>query len=136
MDSHGIKTPVLYPPLSIVAFCTDKMKPRRTVILLFIIHLLFEINPGQRAKAMAGISALPLPASKSLWEARTEKEWIEAYDAMLDSREGRRYLNYADMVYLGQGGSSGDDLRRKDLNRWMVGLDSFGYFVMMAATTL
>lgn len=54
---------------------------------------------------------------------------------MLRSREGRRYLNYADMLYLGQGGST-EDPRRKDLNRWMVSLDSFGIVVMMAATTL
>jgi len=85
---------------------------------------------------MAGMSALPLPAPKSIWEAKTENEWIKEYDSLLESREGRRYLNYADMVYLGQGASSVDDPRRKDLNRWMVGLDSFGFLVMMAATTL
>jgi hypothetical protein len=109
--------------------------PHRTVILLFIIHLLFEINPGQRAKVMAGISALPLPAPRSVWEARTEEEWIKEYDAVVEIREGRRYLSYADMVYLGRG-SGGDDPRRKDLHRWMVGSESFGFLVMMAATTL
>lgn len=44
-------------------------------------------------------------------------------------------MNYADMLYLGQGGGA-DDPRRKDLNRWMVSLDGFGIVVMMAATTL
>lgn len=84
---------------------------------------------------MAGMSALPLPASKLMWEARTENEWIEEYNAFLRMREGRKYLTYADMLYLGQD-VGGEDPRRKDLNQWIVSLDSFGVLVMMAATTL
>jgi hypothetical protein len=105
---------------------------RRTVTLLFILYLLFDIKPEQRAKSKVGLSVLPLPAHRYLWEARTEHEWIEKYDQMLTARNGRGYLRYGDLLALGKG-DGGE--RVKDLNTWMVSGDAFGILVMMAATT-
>jgi len=106
---------------------------RRTVTLLFILHLMFDIKPEQRAKSKVGLTVLPLPAHKSLWEAKTEDDWIVKYDEMLRLREGRGYLRYLDLMELGKG-NGGE--RMKDLNPWMVSGDAFGILVMMAATTL
>lgn len=106
---------------------------RRTVTVLFILHLLFDIKPEQRAKSKVGLSVLPLPAQKRLWEAATEGEWIERYDEMLRARNGRFYLRYADLMALGRGGG-GDKMN--DLNSWMVSGDAFGILVLMAATSL
>jgi hypothetical protein len=107
----------------------------RTVTLLFIIHLLFDINPGQRTKAFSGLSQLPLPAHKSIWQATTEAEWTKNYNSWLREREGRPSLTYGDMLYLGTNGET-SDLRVKDLNAWYVNVDAFGVLVMMAATSL
>jgi hypothetical protein len=110
---------------------------RRTVTLLFIIHLLFDINPGQRAKALGGLSQLPLPAYKSIWQAGTEFDWASQYQRWLGEREGRPALSYGDMLYLSQSGRSVDEEPRvKDLNSWYVNVDAFGILVMMAATSL
>jgi hypothetical protein len=54
---------------------------------------------------------------------------------MLKSRNGQRYLNYGDLIALGNG-SGKDEAKMKDLNAWMVSGDAFGILVMMAATTL
>jgi hypothetical protein len=110
----------------------------RTVTLLFIIHLLFDINPGQRAKALSGLSQLPLPAYKSIWQATTKAEWTKNYNSWLREREGRPPLNYGDMLYLGTNGqgSENQDPRMTDLNAWYVNVDAFGMLVMMAATSL
>jgi hypothetical protein len=51
---------------------------------------------------------------------------------MLVRGEGRRYLNYGDLMALRNGGGE----RMRDLNSWMVNGDGFGILVMMAATTL
>jgi hypothetical protein len=107
----------------------------RTVTLLFIIHLLFDINPGQRTKAFSGLSQLPLPAYKSIWQATTEAEWTKNYTSWLREREGRPSLTYGDMLYLGTNGHT-NDLRVKDLNAWYVNVDAFGVLVLMAATSL
>ena len=101
--------------------------------MLFILHLLFDIKPEQRAKSKVGLSVLPLPADKQLWQASGEEEWKQAYDEMLKSREGRGYLRYGDLIGLGKG-RGGE--RMKDLNAWMVSGDAFGILVMMAATIL
>ena len=110
---------------------------RRTVTLLFIIHLLFDINPGQRAKALGGLSQLPLPAYKSVWQAGTETEWAKYYKGWLEGKEGRHGLKYGDMLYLGKAGQDGcEDPRMTDLNAWYVNVDAFGILVMMAATSI
>jgi hypothetical protein len=106
----------------------------RTVTILFILHLLFEIKPEQRAKAYVGLSVLPLPAHKQLWQAAKEDEWKREYDDMLRVREGRSYLKYQDLMDLGEGKVTGGKI--KDMNTWVVSVDAFGMLVMMAATAL
>lgn len=106
----------------------------RTVTLLFILHLLFDIKPEQRAKSHIGLSVLPLPAHKQLWQASGEEEWRREYDEILKSREGRSYLRYEDLMDLGKGKLTGG--RMRDLNAWMISGDAFGILVIMAATTL
>jgi hypothetical protein len=106
---------------------------RRTATVLFILHLLFDIKPGTRAISKVGLSVLPLPAHKHLWEAATEDEWIEKYDEMLGARDGRGFLRYADLLALGRG-HGGDKM--DDLNSWMVNGDAFGMLILMAANSL
>lgn len=102
--------------------------------LLFILHLLFDIKPEQKAKSYVGLLVLPLPAHKQLWKAGGEKEWSREYDEMLRAREGRSYLRYEDLIDLGKGKVTGE--RMKDINAWMKSGDAFGMLVMMAAMTL
>jgi hypothetical protein len=104
------------------------------VTLLFLLFLLFDIKPEQRAKSHVGLSVLPLPAHKQLWQANGEEEWRQGYDKMLGAREVRSYLRYEDLRDLGKGKVTGG--RMKDLSAWMVSCDAFGMLIMMAATTL
>lgn len=106
----------------------------RTVTLLFILYLLFDIKPEQRAKSHVGLLVLPLPAHKQLWQASGEEEWKREYDELLRAREGRSYLRYEDLIDLGKGKVNGEKM--KDLRAWMTSGDAFGMLVMMAATTL
>ena len=101
--------------------------------VLFILYLMFDIKPEQRAKSKVGLSVLPLPAHKSLWEAPTESAWIEKYDEVLRMRNGRCFLRYADLMALTKG-NGGDKMN--DLNSWMVSGDAFGYLVLTAASSL
>ncbi|KAK3625108.1 hypothetical protein LTR56_019179 [Elasticomyces elasticus] len=106
---------------------------RRIVTVLFILHLLFDIKPEGQARSKVGLSVLPLPAHKQLWEAATEGEWIEKYDEMLRTRNGRCYLRYADLMALARGHGGA---KMNDLSSWMVSGDAFGVLVMMAANSL
>lgn len=102
--------------------------------LLFLLFLLFDIKPEQRAKTHVGLSVLPLPAPKQLWQASGEEEWKQNYDEMLKTRKGNSYLRYEDLRDLGKGKVTGR--RMEDLSTWMVSGDAFGILVMMAATIL
>ena len=106
---------------------------RRAATVLFILHLLFDIKPGKQAISKVGLSVLPLPAQKQLWEAATEGEWIETYDEMLRAKDGRCFLRYADLMALGRGHGGN---KMNDLNSWMVSGDVFGMLVLMAANSL
>jgi hypothetical protein len=75
----------------------------RTVTLLFLLFLLFDIKPEQKAKSYLGLSVLPLPAHKELWQANEEEYWRRGYDEMLKAREGRGYLRYEDLRDLREG---------------------------------
>jgi hypothetical protein len=107
---------------------------RRTVTTLFIIHLLYDINPGQRAKAMNGLISLPLPCTKALWTAPTAVEWTTEYTRQLNQRGGRSLLTYGDLVSLQD--DSTQNPKSLDLNHWFLNMDSLGTLVMMAATSL
>ncbi|KAF2421476.1 hypothetical protein EJ08DRAFT_690169 [Tothia fuscella] len=91
-------------------------------------------TPEQRGKAYVGLSVLPLPAHKQLWEATGEEDRKQRYDEMLRARKGLSYLRYEDLRDLGKGKVTGG--RMEDLNAWMVSGDAFGMLVMMAATAL
>jgi hypothetical protein len=95
---------------------------------------LFDIKPEQRAKAKVGLSVLPLPAQKWIWNSSEEKGWKDSYDEILKSREGRTCLTYGDLLAVGKVGVDEGGARMKDPNAWMVSGDAFGIFVMMAAT--
>jgi len=133
MDNVGIKAKVASAfPLFTIARFVNKLD--RTVTILFILYLVFDIKPEQRAKSHVGLSVLPLPAHKQLWQAAGEEKWTQEYDEMLSVREGRSYLRYQDLMDLGKGKLTGE--RIKDMNAWITSVDAFGMLVIMAATAL
>jgi hypothetical protein len=133
MDNVGIKAKVApASPLFTIARFVNNLD--RTVTILFILHLLFDIKPEGRAKSHVGLSVLPLPAHKQLWQAAGEEEWTQEYDQMLSAREGRSYLRYQDLIDLGKGKITGE--RIKDTNAWITSVDAFGTLLIMAAMAL
>ncbi|KAH8669456.1 hypothetical protein BGZ60DRAFT_35522 [Tricladium varicosporioides] len=108
----------------------------RVFSLLFIINMLFNVEPHPDNQVCNSIGQIPLPANKSLWEAKTSEEWEKAHTAWASARDGRPPLTYGDMVTLQQNGRSSDDPRWEDLDDWYLNLDAFGTFVLMAATSI
>jgi hypothetical protein len=108
----------------------------RVFSLLFIVNMLFDINPGLHPDACNAISIVPLPANKSLWEATTPTEWERIHTTWVKTRDGRPSLTYGDVVSLQQKSQSSKDPRLDDLNDWYLNIDAFGTFVLMAATSI
>lgn len=116
-----------------------RLTESRTVVLLFILHLLYDFKPEQRAKSQAGLLVMPLPAHKHLWNAAREEDWRREYEEMLRASKHVGYLSYGDLLWLGNDSGIGVDMdtaRRQGIDVWMVSGDSFGILVMMAASSL
>jgi hypothetical protein len=108
----------------------------RTFTLLFIINMLFDINPTHDPNTCNSILAMPVPAHKSLWEATGYPEWKNAHTEFLQKREGRPSLTYRDMVELHQRSQTSQNQTLSDLDDWFLNLDAFGTFVLMTATSI
>lgn len=101
---------------------------RRTIAALFIVELLFDINPGminRGSNSLALWSEMLLPCSQQLWEAKTEAEWTQRYDLLGDKRP--YYGELLQHEYL-------DDARSSLLDRWMANVDDFGKLVINIAS--
>jgi len=108
----------------------------RTFSLLFIINMLFDINPTHDPNTCNAILAIPVPAHKSLWQATGYPEWKKANTEFLQKREGRPSLTYRDMVELHQKSQKSQKHTLGDLDDWFLNLDAFGTFVLMTATSI
>ena len=108
----------------------------RTYTLLFIINMLFDINPTHDPNICNAILAMPVPAHKSLWQATSYAEWKKAHTEFLQKREGRPSLTYRDMVELHQKSQTSQKHTLGDLDDWFLNLDAFGTFVLMTAASI
>jgi hypothetical protein len=59
--------------------------------------MLFDINPTHDPNVCNAILSMPVPAHKSLWEAKGYLEWRKVHTGFLQKRQGRPSLAYRDM---------------------------------------
>lgn len=59
--------------------------------------MLFDINPTHDPNVCNAILSMPVPAHKSLWEAKGYPEWKKAHTGFLQKRQGRPSFAYRDM---------------------------------------
>ncbi|KAH8797350.1 hypothetical protein F5884DRAFT_815101 [Xylogone sp. PMI_703] len=108
----------------------------RTFILLFIINMIFDIDIGITAHVSDQILALPLPATKYLWEAKTETEWKKEYTTSLERRGDRPALTYGDLILLRHSKNISENPDFTELSHWCANFDSFGNFILMTAMSI
>jgi hypothetical protein len=98
--------------------------------------MLFDINPSHNPNACNAISAIPVPAHKSLWQATSHVEWKKAQTEFLKTREDRPSLTYDDIIGLHQKSQMNQNHSLVDLHDWFLNLDAFGTFVLMTAASI
>ncbi|KAH6973854.1 hypothetical protein BKA56DRAFT_592637 [Ilyonectria sp. MPI-CAGE-AT-0026] len=112
---------------------------RRTAILLVVVMHLFNIEYGPGLPQCGGFAELPLPCSKTLWQASDQATWEAEYrkQYMRDDSCGRsfkRILTYRNLL---QGQSDPTSpLGTGHLGEWFTNMDDFGTLVMMAVSGL
>ncbi|TVY90567.1 hypothetical protein LAWI1_G006508 [Lachnellula willkommii] len=102
---------------------------RRTMIVLFLIDLLFDIASPLHSYKCDGslLRGLTLPCGKALWMASTRDEWETEYAAQREKAYGRRQLTYGDLVNF-------HHREEGTLDPWLSQLDDFGTLVMTATS--
>ncbi|KAE9368834.1 hypothetical protein N431DRAFT_547717 [Stipitochalara longipes BDJ] len=106
---------------------------RRTAVILVLIIHIFNIEHGPGLPQCGGIAELPLPCSKTLWQASDRESWEVEYKRQYvgDGRGWRRVPTYRDLLP-----EFRDDREKVDLSEWFVGMDDLGSLVTMAVSTL
>jgi len=100
----------------------------RTIWVLYIIGVLFNVNWINESIKQCEVEALPLPSSKALWDAQDKDEWEIEYNLELNHEpfiQGAGFVRYGrDLNPATAENSVGD---------WYAGIDEFGAMVSFVA---
>ncbi|MCJ1331273.1 hypothetical protein MMC10_007961 [Thelotrema lepadinum] len=103
---------------------------RRSIILLFLVNLFFDILsslPYDDCDAGSWLLDMALPSVRNLWKASSSVEWERKYIARSNDLSAGKELKYCDLLNsrARAGGA---------LDSWLSQLDDFGTLVMAAAS--
>ena len=112
----------------------------RIIALLSVIDLLLEGLMSTSTTFRHEFNDIPLPAPRTLWNARTNRRWRLAYDQWTASRKMSRLLRVSDLVESDEAGCFAGrtvgEMQREgafaDVVRWCEGADVLGTLVWMA----
>jgi hypothetical protein len=111
----------------------------RVISLLSVIDLLLEGIMSATTTFRHDFSDVPLPASRNLWNARTNRRWRTAYDQYSSGRRSDRLLRVSDLIESDEAGcfsKSAPNVHATDafadVIKWCEGSDTLGTLVWMA----
>ncbi|PMD38538.1 hypothetical protein L207DRAFT_635865 [Hyaloscypha variabilis F] len=110
---------------------------RRTAVILVLIIHIFNIEHAPGLPQCGGLAQVPLPCSKTLWQASDRALWEVEYrrQYLEGRRRWRRDPTYGDLLTGGRDERE-EELQRADLSEWFVDMDEMGTLVTMAVSML
>jgi hypothetical protein len=103
------------------------------MILLWLLEMLLDMNIGvPHSSSCRTLDEIPLPSTKSLWEATLRSEWETNYKSHIFSRKSGEMPKIGDLR-AAQDSKSGvlDKSLVDDLHFWSSNADSFGGLIML-----
>lgn len=107
-------------------------------MVLSIIDLLLEGIIIVTGSSCYDFGAVPLPANRVLWGARTNRGWRTAYASYISSRKTNKVLTVGDLIESDEAGcftNSANNIRNTevypDVLKWCEGLDALGTLIWM-----
>ncbi|KAK8055061.1 hypothetical protein PG993_000288 [Apiospora rasikravindrae] len=102
---------------------------RRTLYVLYLFDNVLSLQQGLPTFLETEIRGLPAPCSKSLWEAKTRREWDEKYnDHLVQWPGGGLRIDELWPIPADFNGAS-ITRRRSRVDQWLVDVDEFGMMV-------
>lgn len=89
----------LSAPISSLLLSAKLSKQNRTVVVLYVFSLLVEgiIGPPDK-NACAGLTTVPLPCTRGLWETQSNTDWRQQYDAQFRAHNSDNLLTVDDLI--------------------------------------
>lgn len=121
--------------------CCDFLPPMtklidgRTLTVLWILRTVIYTDIGvSTSGSCRTFHDIQLPASKDLWEATTNSEWVTRYQAYIKARKGSEPLKVGALFAAQQPNSDldHDESQAEDLHGWSSTTDDFGSLLIMA----
>ncbi|RYP68397.1 hypothetical protein DL771_006661 [Monosporascus sp. 5C6A] len=113
----------------------------RTLALLFMIELLFEVFLGDASCTNEGnFKDVPVPSSRDLWDPDMKENWASRLQRYLAGRNPGRVLTMGDVRAASCGVDSSqqrigkDPALVRDVARWCENVDPFGTLMWMAVS--
>jgi hypothetical protein len=111
----------------------------RILLLVSIIDLLLEGIIVASTSLCQDFRAVPLPSTRDLWDARTNRGWRIEYAKHLSSKKTNRVLTVGDLIESDEAGcftNAKNNVHNSeilpDLMKWCEGLDALGTMLWMA----
>lgn len=103
------------------------------MILLWLLEMLLDMNIGVHPSGSCRtLDEIPLPSTKSLWEATQKSEWETNYKSYIFSRKSGELPKIRDLRAAQDSESAVlDKSLVDDLHFWSSNADSFGGLVML-----
>ena len=97
--------------------------------------MLIDISGALSCVPLAGFALFPLPATKSLWEARNTTAWRTEFDVTLREKELFGISTEGQLTSL-RFEYGGMRKTTADWGKWYAEMDSFGTLTMIASSLL
>lgn len=104
-------------------------------IVARVINMLFDIDYAVSCTPLPGFVLVPLPSTKSLWDARSAKSWRTEFDLALNAREIHGVTTEGELVRLQQrlGIISTHSTKWEE---WYASVGELGTLIMVAASII
>ncbi|RDW82486.1 hypothetical protein BP6252_03598 [Coleophoma cylindrospora] len=104
---------------------------RRTVIVLFIVDLIFDMSAANPASCDGTqFARMTLPSARNIWQASTRLEFEKAFSTQPIGLGLSNHLTYGDLLKFQRHVDTGGER----LDNWLSSVDDFGTLVMAAAS--
>ncbi|CAH0046541.1 unnamed protein product [Clonostachys solani] len=115
----------------------------KTALVLSVVDFLVEgmIGPGgSTCRASETFQISTLPCGRDLWEARSTRVWMDAYDSLINNEGKHPFLKVQDLIVsTGEGewlisaeSSHGEQDKQFAIMRWCENMESLGKLIWMS----
>lgn len=107
----------------------------RVAWVWFSLSVVYQIRsgvPGVPCRVADSTEGMPLPCTKTEWEAQTEEDWRREYYKARDSQSTASIQTFGDLANAYKGSPADRATKATQLEAWNAGIDNLGVLLNLA----